>query len=182
MKCDSCGENLRPSARFCSGCGVQIHVEEREQTASEVSESAEPNLSAAESAPERLEVALASAKKNPAKVFGIVGALIAALLLASALSGGGAGTTSTVQKPVTLQKFVCVPGSTAGSAQLGNPSNSDVEAFVTVGLFTDSGTLLFEGTARGRVPANGTRRLEVQLDRTMGTGGATKCRVIDFGS
>ena len=179
MKCGLCGELLRPSAKFCPECGTQRHVRLEERAETQASEPGTANSTAQKSASEVVETILASAKKSPAKYLGIVGGSIVGLLIIASLSSGSSEQTSYDPNGITLVEFGCSFGTTVASAIVRNNTDEALNAFVTVGLYGDNGTLQWDGSEYGMVEARGTRLINVTLGGYQFTRG--DCKIINVG-
>ena len=169
MKCTTCQTSLGTNARFCSGCGMQVH----ENVPAHQDVKVPPGASV--SFEETFESWMS---KNSRKVWWAAGAVTVLLVIGGLISSSGGGSNYD-SNGITVEQFGCSFGTEVASAIVKNNTNEAKNAFVTVGLYGTEGTLQWSGTEWGMVEAGGKRLINVRLGGYMFIRG--DCKIINVG-
>lgn len=160
-KCKSCNSDVQPTSRYCPRCGSELHATPRQV------QSREP---------------LQFWKKLDRKTqwsIAVVAGLAFILSFANAFSGGTNGQDNSPSSGLTVDFFGCSFGTMAASTIIKSSLEENVNAFVTVGLYAENGTLVHSATGYGLVEAGGSSLINISLRPYQNIG--TECKVIELG-
>lgn len=164
--CNKCHLPQRLEAKFCNNCGAKLD-KPKVEFGVDIQEHAK-GMSAPQSFWQKLD-------KKSKVVFVSIAALALVFGFSSGFSGGNGGDGG----GLTVDFFGCSIGTRAASTIVKSTLPEQVYAYVTVGLYSEDGTLVHSATDYGLVEAGGKSVINVSLSPYQNIG--TTCRVIEVG-